>query len=200
MAEEFIAPIERLVEAFRSLPGIGRKTAVRLAFGILDFSQEQTEGFAAALLEAKKQIRPCSICHNICDGELCEICADPDRQKELLCVVEDSRALMAMEKVREYRGVYHVLGGVLSPMNGIGPDQLNLNSLLQRLQQGEVREVILATNPTVEGETTAMYLTRLIKPMGIRVSRLAYGIPVGGDLEYADAVTLLRAVEGRQEL
>lgn len=200
MAQEFIAPIERLVEAFRSLPGIGRKTAVRLAFGILDFSQEQAQSFANALLEAKSQIRPCCVCHNICDGDICEICADDDRQKDLLCVVEDSRALMAMEKVREYRGVYHVLGGVLSPMNGIGPDRLQIASLLQRLQTGEIREVVLATNPTVEGETTAMYLTKMIKPLGIKVSRLAYGIPVGGDLEYADAVTLLRAMEGRQEL
>ncbi len=200
MAEEYIAPIERLIEAFRSLPGIGRKTAVRLAFGILDFSEDQAVSFATALLEAKKQIRPCEICHNICDGARCAVCADPERTQDLLCVVEDSRALMAMEKVREYRGLYHVLGGVLSPIKGIGPNQLQIDSLMNRLSKGEIREVILATNPTVEGETTAMYLTRMIKPLGIKVSRLAYGIPVGGDLEYADAVTLLRAMEGRQEL
>ncbi len=200
MAEEFIEPIERLIEAFRSLPGIGRKTAVRLAFGILDFSEDQAVAFATALLEAKKQIRPCSICHNICAAEKCAVCADSDREQHLLCVVEDSRALMAMEKVREYHGVYHVLNGVLSPIKGIGPNQLNIDSLLERLKQGEIQEVILATNPTVEGETTAMYLTRLIKPLGVKVTRLAYGIPVGGDLEYADAVTLLRAMEGRQEL
>jgi recombination protein RecR len=200
MGSEYIAPVERLIEAFRALPGIGRKTATRMAFGILDFSREQTEAFAQALIEAKEQIRPCRVCQNLCDSELCSVCADSERDTSVLCVVEDARALMAMEKVREYRGVYHVLGGVLSPLNGVGPDQLHIPALMKRLEEGSVKEVILATNPTVEGETTAMYLTRLIKPLGIKVSRLAYGIPVGGDLEYADAVTLLRAVEGRQEM
>jgi recombination protein RecR len=171
-----------------------------MAFGILDFSREQTEAIAQALIEAKEQIRPCRVCQNLCDSELCSVCADSERDTSVLCVVEDARALMAMEKVREYRGVYHVLGGVLSPLNGVGPDQLHIPALMKRLEEGSVKEVILATNPTVEGETTAMYLTRLIKPLGIKVSRLAYGIPVGGDLEYADAVTLLRAVEGRQEM
>ncbi len=200
MGNEYIAPIERLIEAFRSLQGVGRKTATRMAFSILDFSKEQTEAFAQALTEAKEQIHPCKTCYNLCDSDLCAVCADSERDATTVCVVEDARALMAMEKVREYKGLYHVLGGVLSPLNGVGPDKLHIPALLKRLESGEVKEVILATNPTVEGETTAMYLTRLIKPLGIKVSRLAYGIPVGGDLEYADAVTLLRAVEGRQEL
>ncbi len=200
MAEEMIAPIERLVDAFRALPGIGRKTALRLAFGILDFSEEETVAFAQALLEAKQQIQPCRICHNLCEGELCSVCADSERDTRIVCVVEDARALMAMEKVKEYNGLYHVLGGVLSPMNQIGPDQLHIDSLLARIKTGGIEEVILATNPTVEGETTAMYLTRILKPLGVTVSRLAYGIPVGGDLEYADSVTLLRSIEGRKEL
>lgn len=200
MAGEMIAPIERLVEAFRSLPGIGKKTATRLAFGILDFSEEETVAFAQALLEAKQQIHPCPTCHNLCDGEQCSVCADTTRNRKIICVVEDARAVMAMEKVKEYNGLYHVLGGVLSPMNQIGPDQLQIASLLARVEAGGVEEVILATNPTVEGETTAMYLTRVLKPLGVQVSRLAYGIPVGGDLEYADSVTLLRSIEGRRTL
>lgn len=195
---EYILPLEKLIEQFRHLPGIGQKTAVRLAFAVLDFSEEEAFAFADAVGGAKEQVKTCRICQNISDGELCPICADEKRDRSVICVVEDAKAIMSLEKVREYNGVYHVLHGSLSPMNGIGPDKLKIPELLARLGSGEVEEVIIATNPTVEGEATAMYLTKLIKPLGIKVSRLAYGIPVGGELEYADEVTLMRALEGRR--
>lgn len=195
---EYILPLEKLIEQFRHLPGIGQKTAVRLAFAVLDFSEEEAFAFADAVRGAKEQVKTCRICQNISDGELCPICADEKRDRSVICVVEDAKAIMSLEKVREYNGVYHVLHGSLSPMNGIGPDKLKIPELLARLGSGEVEEVIIATNPTVEGEATAMYLTKLIKPLGIKVSRLAYGIPVGGELEYADEVTLMRALEGRR--
>ena len=197
---EYIAPLERLIEQFRSLKGIGKKTATRLAFCILDFSEEQTERFTDAVLDAKRSIRRCSCCFNISEGDICAICSDDRRDKSTVCVVEDARAVMAFEKVKEYNGVYHVLGGVISPMDGIGPDELNIKELVSRVANNGVKEVILATNPTIEGETTAMYISKLLKPFEVKVSRLAYGVPVGGDLEYADEVTLYRAMEGRKSM
>lgn len=198
--EEYIAPLQRLIDRFNRLPGIGKKTAVRLAFSVLDFSEEEADDFADAIVNAKRQLRACPCCGNITTEGLCSVCRDEERDHAVICVVEDSRDVMAMERVRDYRGLYHVLGGVLSPMNGVGPEQLRIRELLARLEDGTVTEVILATNPTVEGETTAMYLARLLKPFSVKVSRLAYGIPVGGDLEYADAVTLDRALQGRRFL
>ena len=197
---EYIAPLERLIEQFRSLKGIGKKTATRLAFCILDFSEEQTERFTDAVLDAKRSIRRCLCCFNISEGDICAICSDDRRDKSTVCVVEDARAVMAFEKVKEYNGVYHVLGGVISPMDGIGPDELNIKELVSRVANNGVKEVILATNPTIEGETTAMYISKLLKPFEVKVSRLAYGVPVGGDLEYADEVTLYRAMEGRKSM
>ena len=197
---EYILPLERLIEQFRHLPGIGRKTAVRLAFAVLDFSDEEAFAFSDAVRAAKEQGKTCRVCQNIADGELCPICADEERDRSVICVVEDAKAVMSLEKVREYRGVYHVLHGAISPMSGVGPDKLKIPELIARLGSGEVREVIIATNPNVDGEATAMYLTKLIKPLGIKVSRLAYGIPVGGDLDYADEVTLMRALEGRRSM
>ncbi len=195
---EYILPLEKLIEQFRHLPGIGQKTAVRLAFAVLDFSKEEAFAFADAVRDAKEKVTTCRVCQNISDGELCPICADEKRDRSVICVVEDAKAIMSLEKVREYNGLYHVLHGAISPMNGIGPDKLKIPELLARLGSGEVGEVIIATNPTVEGEATAMYLTKLIKPLGVKVSRLAYGIPVGGELEYADEITLMRALEGRR--
>lgn len=197
---EFILPLERLIEQFRKLPGIGKKTAIRLAFEVLDFSPEEAEEFANAIRGVKEHVHTCSVCQNISEGELCGICSDLERDRSVICVVEDARALMSIEKVREYGGVYHVLHGAISPMQGIGPDKLRIKELIARLGDGTVNEVIIATNPTVEGEATAMYLTKLIKPLGIRVSRLAYGVPVGGELEFADEVTLMRAIEGRRTM
>lgn len=197
---EFILPLERLIEQFRKLPGIGKKTAIRLAFEVLDFSPEDAEEFANAIRGVKEHVHTCSVCQNISEGELCGICSDTERDRSVICVVEDARALMSIEKVREYGGVYHVLHGAISPMQGIGPDKLRIKELIERLGDGTVNEVIIATNPTVEGEATAMYLTKLIKPLGIRVSRLAYGVPVGGELEFADEVTLMRAIEGRRTM
>lgn len=197
---EYILPLEKLIEQFRRLPGIGKKTAVRLAFAVLDFTDEEAIQFADAVRGAKEQVCTCSVCQNISDGELCSVCRDEKRDRSVICVVEDAKAIMSLEKVKEYGGVYHVLHGAISPMAGIGPDKLKIRELMMRLGDGTVEEVIIATNPTVEGEATAMYLTKLIKPLGIRVSRLAYGIPVGGELEYADEVTLMRAIEGRRTM
>lgn len=196
---EFIAPLEELIEGFARLPGVGRKSATRYALSVLDMSDDDINAFANALSDAKTRIKRCRICGNFTDTDICPVCEDSGRSP-IICVVEDVRALMSIEKVREYRGKYHVLGGVLSPMNGIGPDQLNISSLLSRIQSENIGEVIIATNPTVEGEATAMYLTKLLSPLGVKTSRLAYGIPVGADLEYTDAVTLLRALDGRREL
>ena len=196
---EYILPLEKLIEQFRHLPGIGQKTAVRLAFAVLDFSEEEAFAFADAVRGAKEQVKTCRICQNISDGELCPICADEKRDRSVICVVEDVKDLLAFERTREYRGLYHVLHGLISPIDGVGPDQLRIKELLARLD-GSVKEVIMATNPTVEGEATAMYLARLIKPLGVTVTRLAYGIPVGGEVEYADEITLYRALEGRREL
>ena len=197
---EFVEPIEHLSEMFRLLPGIGRKTAVRLAFSVLEFSDETAKEFADAIISAKTDVRECSRCFNMSDHELCRICADPERDQSTLCVVEDSRAVIAIERAHTYRGLYHVLHGLISPMDGIGAEQLSVKELLARLGSGEVKEVIMAMNPTVEGEATAMYLAKLIKPLGIKTTRLAYGLPVGGSLEYTDETTLYRALSGRDEL
>ncbi len=197
---EYIQPLERLIEQFRHLPGIGYKTAVRLAFGVLEYSEEEAAEFASAILSAKRDVGQCSCCFNISEGPLCPVCLDDNRDKSTICVVEDAKALLAIEKVRDYRGVYHVLHGTISPMNGRGPDKLKIKELLDRVDGGGVAEVIIATNPTPDGESTAMYISKLVRDKGVSVSRLAYGIPVGGDLEYADEVTLFRALEGRQKL
>ncbi|MBE6628575.1 MAG: recombination protein RecR [Ruminococcaceae bacterium] len=197
---EYIESLSRLAEKFASLEGVGKKTAFRMAFSVLDMDMEEAKAFASAILDAKEKIHLCPICQNLTDREICPICADPNRDKSLICVVTDARAVLSMEKVREYRGVYHVLHGLISPMNGVTPDQLKIKELLARVGEGDVNEVIVATNPTVEGEATAMYLSRLLKPLAIPVTRLAYGVPVGGDLEYADEITLFRALEGRREV
>ena len=199
MAGYHVPPLESLVEKFESLPGIGHKTAQRLAYFVLDMPKEQAEGFAGAILEAHEKIHYCPVCCNLTDDELCPVCRSPVRDKALICVVEEPEDVFALERAGEYNGLYHVLHGAISPLSGIGPEQLKIKELLPRIDGG-VREVIMATNPTVEGEATAMYLSRLLKPLGVKVTRLAYGIPVGGDLEYADEVTLQRAMEGRQEL
>ncbi len=193
-----IDALTHLSEQFGKIEGIGRKTAMRMAYAVLGFSDEEAKEFADAILEAKEKIHLCPICQNLTDRDICDICADPDRDTTTICVVEDPRALMSLEKVREYRGLYHVLHGVISPVNGITPDKLKLKELLHRLED-DVKEVIVATNPTVEGEATALYIARLIKPIGIKVTRLAHGIPMGADLEYADEITLYRALEGRRE-
>ncbi len=192
--------IEKLIEAFEKLPSIGNKTAARLAFYILNSSNEETNEFIEAILNAKKNLKYCSTCYNISDTDPCTICSNTGRDKSIICVVEDVRDVVAMEKTHEFKGVYHVLHGSISPMNGIGPDDIKIKELLARLMGGEVKEVILATNPRVEGEATAIYLSKLIKPLGITVTRIAHGIPVGGDLEYTDEVTLSKALEGRREL
>ena len=196
MAE--IESLTHLAEQFGRLSGIGRKSAFRMAYSVLDFSDEEAEAFANAILEAKRSIHLCPVCQNLTDRELCSVCNDLDRDRSVICVVEDAKAVMSIEKVREYRGMYHVLHGVISPVNGITPDKLKLTELLARLDEN-VKEIIVATNPTVEGEATAMYISRLIKPLGVKATRLAYGVPVGADLEYADEVTLLRALEGRRD-
>lgn len=193
-------PLTRLIEQFASLPGIGIKTAQRLAFYVLTLTDDQVEAFSNALLEAHAKIRNCEVCQNFTDQPVCKICSSDARDKSIICVVENPKDVVAFERTKEYNGTYHVLHGLISPMDGIGPEQLYIKQLLARLQDGTVKEVVMATNPTVEGEATAMYLSRLIKPMGIKVSRLAYGIPVGGDLEYADEVTLYKALENRNEL
>ena len=196
----FPAALERLSEQFARLPGIGSKTAQRLAFQVLSMPQEQAQEFADAILDAKRSIHTCPVCQNLTDEEMCPICADETRDHSTICVVAEPRDVIAMERSREYTGVYHVLHGVISPLNHVGPDDIRIRELLARLQDGSVQEVIMATNPDTEGEATAMYLLRLLRPIGVKVTRLAYGIPVGSQLEYADEVTLLRALEGRREM
>ena len=196
----YLESLQRLVEQFGQLDGVGRKSASRMAFSVLEMSPEDAQAFSDAILEAKRRIHLCPMCQNLTDRELCPVCEDDTRDRGLICVVSDVRTVMAMEKVREYRGVYHVLHGVISPMNGITPEQLKVKELLARINEGGVRELMIATNPTVEGETTAMYLSHLVKPLGIKVTRLAYGIPVGADLEYADEATLYRAIQGRRDV
>ena len=192
--------LERLTEEFARLPGIGGKTAQRLAFHVLSMERADAERFASTILEVKDTIKTCPICQNLTDEDLCPICSDPERDHTQVCVVAEPRDVVAMERAREYRGVYHVLHGVISPLNHVGPDEIRVRELLTRVGEGGVREIIMATNPDTEGEATAMYISRLLRPLEIRVTRLAYGIPVGSQLEYADEVTLLRALEGRQEI
>ena len=192
--------IEKLIEAFEKLPSIGNKTAARLAFYMLDRPEQEVQEFVEAITNAKKNLKCCSKCYNISDTDPCPICASPKRDDSIICVVEDVRDIVAMERTHEFKGVYHVLHGSISPMNGIGPDDIKLKELLSRLSDGAVKELILATNPRVEGEATAMYISKLVKPMGIKVTRIAHGIPVGGDLEYTDEVTLSKALEGRREM
>ena len=197
---DYIETLAVLAEQFGRLQGVGRKSAMRMAFSVLDFTEAEAEQFATAILDAKRKIHLCPVCMNLTDRELCPICEDAGRDRSVICVVEDVRVLMAIEKVREYRGVYHVLHGAISPVAGVTPDKIRLAELLGRLRDDSVKEVILATDPDVEGEATAMYLSRLLKPFGVKVTRLAYGIPVGGHLEFADDATLMRALEGRREL
>lgn len=192
-----LAPLQNLIDQFERMPGIGPKTAQRMAFYVLGLTKDEANGFAKAITDAHTKIRQCRICCDLADDELCPICKSETRDKSIICVVEDPRDVAAIERTHEYNGTYHVLHGAISPMDNIGPDQIKIKELLARLNDGTVDEVIMATNPTVEGEATAMYISRLLKPMGITVSRLAYGVPVGADLEYADEVTLSRALEGR---
>lgn len=197
--EQYTAPIAKLIEEFAKLPGIGRKTAQRLAFCILDMENEEVLSFAKAVVNAKKLTKFCTICGNLSEAEHCNICQSTKRDKSIICVVEDVKDVAAMERTKDFMGVYHVLHGTISPLDGIGPDQINIKELISRLSD-DISEVILATNPTIEGEATAVYISRLIKTMGIKVTRIAHGIPIGGDIEYADEVTLLKAMEGRREI
>ena len=196
----FAPPVERLIEEFARLPGIGQKTAQRLAFHVLNSPKEDAERFAGAILQAKQQIFTCKVCQNLTDSEVCPICSNPTRDRGLICVVADPRDVIAFERTREFNGLYHVLHGTISPLNHVGPDDIRIRELLQRVADEDVQEVIIATNPDTEGEATAMYISRLLRPFGIRVTRLAYGIPVGGHLEFIDEVTLMRALEGRREI
>ncbi|MGD8192572.1 recombination mediator RecR [Brevibacillus ginsengisoli] len=193
-------PVSKLIEGFMKLPGIGPKTAGRLAFFVLNMKEDDVLDLAKALVNAKRQLHYCSVCNNITDLDPCHLCRDKRRDQSVICVVQEPKDVVAMEKTREFEGVYHVLHGAISPMDGIGPEDIRIPDLLKRLGDEQVKEVILATNPNIEGEATAMYLSRLIKPFGIRVTRIAHGLPVGGDLEYADEVTLTKALEGRREL
>ena len=196
--ENYSEPIDRLINEFSKLPGIGRKTAQRLAFHVINMDIKDVTGLSKALVDVKNEIKYCSVCCNISDSEVCPICANSHRDPSTICVVEDPRDVAAMERTKDYSGRYHVLNGVISPMDGIGPDMLNIKELISRLGNGSVKEIIMATNPTIEGEATAMYISRLVKPMGIKVTRIAHGLPVGGDLEYADDVTISKALEGRR--
>ena len=200
MAKNSIVPLTELIAQFERLPGIGRKTAQRLAYSILEQPPERAEKFAEALVNARRKIHFCKVCQALTDMDTCAICADTERDHSVICVVAEPKDVMAFERTLEYNGTYHVLHGVISPLDGIGPEQLRIKELMARLSDSGVTEIIMATNPTVEGEATASYLSRLIKPLGIKVTRLAYGIPVGGDLEYADEYTLARALEGRNEI
>lgn len=200
MSSYHVAPLSRLVEQFERLPGIGHKSAQRLAYYVLGLSKEGADEFAKAILDAHEKIHYCKVCCNLTDQELCPVCRSTNRDKSIICVVEDPRDVFALERTNEFKVTYHVLHGAISPLGGVGPDQLCIKELLARVSDPEVKEIIMATNPTVEGEATAMYISRLLKPLGVKVTRLAYGIPVGGDLEYADEVTLTRAIEGRSEI
>ncbi|MBO5398235.1 MAG: recombination protein RecR [Clostridia bacterium] len=192
--------IEKLIESFEKLPSIGHKTAQRLAFYMLDLSNDEVKEFTDSIINAKKNLKFCSKCFNISDTEPCNICSNPKRDESTICVVEDVRDVLAMERTHEFNGVYHVLHGSISPMNGVGPDDIKIKELLSRIMGGNVKEIILATNPRVEGEATSMYISKLVKPLGVKVTRIARGIPIGGDLEYTDEVTLSKALEGRSEM
>lgn len=196
----FPAALDRLTEQFAKLPGIGSKTAQRLAFYVLSLPQDEAQEFADAIVGAKREVRLCPVCQNLTDREICAICDDEQRDHSVICVVAEPKDVIAMERAREFNGVYHVLHGVISPLNHMGPDDIRIRELLNRVSEGTVREVIMATNPDTEGEATAMYISRLLKPLEVKVTRLAYGIPVGSQLEYADEITLLRALEGRREI
>ncbi|HLQ83345.1 MAG TPA: recombination mediator RecR [Pseudogracilibacillus sp.] len=194
------APISRLIDSFTKLPGIGPKTAVRLAFFVIDMNEDDVVDFSKALVSAKRELTYCTICGHITDQETCTICSDQSRDESVICVVEDSKDVIAMEKMKEFNGRYHVLHGSISPMDGIGPEDINVPDLISRLKDEKVKELILATNPNIEGEATAMYISRLVKPSGIITTRIAHGLPMGGDLEYADEVTLAKSLEGRREV
>ena len=196
----YIAPLAELIEHFRALPGIGNKTAVRLAYHVLDMDMEKARGLAGAIMRAKEKIGYCKVCFNLSDEDPCHICKSEARDHSVICVVEQPQDVAAMERMRDFKGVYHVLHGALSPLEGVGPENLKIKELLNRLHDDRVKEIIMATNPNVEGEATAMYIAKLLKPIGVKVTRIAHGLPVGGDLEYADEVTLSRAMENRIEL
>ena len=198
--QAYTGPISRLIEEFSKLPGVGRKTAQRLAFHVINMNTNDVESLSKAIIDAKREIKYCSICCNITDTDPCSMCSNKNRDSSVICVVEDPRDVAAMERTREFKGKYHVLNGVISPMDGIGPDMIKIKELIVRLGNEDVKELIMATNPTIEGEATAMYIARLVKPMGIKVTRIAHGLPVGGDREYADEVTITKALEGRREI
>jgi recombination protein RecR len=197
---DFAEPLARLIAEFKRLPGVGQKSAQRIAFHVMRAGREDAERLAQAVLDVKDKLRLCAVCNNISDSELCRFCADPSRDRSTICVVEDPNNIVGIEVTRQFNGLYHVLGGALSPLRGIGPEQLRIKSLIDRIGQGEVKEIIVATNPTVEGEATAVYLSKLLKPLGLRVTRIAMGVPVGSDLEFADEVTIWKALEGRREI
>lgn len=197
---EYIPPLANLIEQFEALPGIGHKTAQRLAFYILNSPKQYAEDFAKALTEAKENIKYCNVCQNITDKDICDMCSDDTRDKSIICVIETPKDALLIEKTHEYHGLYHILHGAISPMDGIGPNDIKIKELLNRLNGTEVKEIIMATNPNIEGEATAMYIAKLVKPLGIKVTRIANGVPVGGDLEYADEITLTKAIEGRREM
>ena len=197
---DYIESLERLSEQFARLQGVGRKSAMRMAFSVIELDDEAVAEFASALIDAKRRIHECPVCGNLTDKEECSVCSDLSRDKSTICVVEDVKAVISIEKVREYKGVYHVLHGAISPVNGITPEKIRFRELIERVGDGGAREVIIATNPTPDGEVTAMYISKYLKPLGVKVTRLAYGVPVGSDIEYADEVTLGRAIEGRRDV
>jgi recombination protein RecR len=197
---DFAAPLARLIDEFKRLPGIGQKSAQRIAFHVMRASRDEAERLAQTIMDVKDNLRICVQCNNISDAELCQYCTNPERDQSMVCVVEDPNNIVGVEVTRQFNGVYHVLGGALSPLRGIGPDQLKIKNLIERIGRGEVEEVIVATNPTVEGEATAVYLSKLLKPLGMKVTRIAMGVPVGSDLEFADEVTMWKAMEGRREI
>ncbi len=197
---DFAEPLARLITEFKRLPGVGQKSAQRIAFHVMRASRGDAAQLAEAILDVKDKLRMCVVCNNISDAELCQYCRDPQRDRSVICVVEDPNNIVGIEVTRQFNGLFHVLGGALSPLRGIGPEQLHLKSLIDRIGQGEVKEVIVATNPTVEGEATSVYLSRLLKPLGMKVTRIAMGVPVGSDLEFADEVTMWKALEGRREI
>lgn len=192
--------LERLIDEFNKLPGIGRKSATRLAFHILEMSEEQVEKFSEAMKEVKKTIKKCPVCGDFCENDLCNICADETRDKDIVCVVEDSRDIISFEKTGKYKGTYHVLNGKIAPLNGMTPDRLNIKSLLERVAATDINEIILALNPDLEGETTSLYLTKLLKPFGVKITKIASGIPIGGNIEFADTATISKALDGRHEV
>lgn len=197
---QYSKPLARLIEEFQKFPGVGPKSAQRMAFHLLKVPAEEVKKFTNAILDAKEKIKYCRTCFNMSAQDPCEICSDSSRDKSIICVIAETRDLIALEKTKEYKGLYHVLQGVISPLDGIGPDDLRIKELMERLRSEEVQEIILALNPSVEGEATSLYISKIFKPLGLKISRIAFGLPVGGDLEYADEITLARALEGRREI